>query len=225
MTNETSAAPTVGKTLESRFVYAMAVLSLIVGLAMGYLLAGPNAPAPQPAAGATQPSPRAGSIPRGHEITLDDLKQAADKRAAPLLERLKSDPNNSVLLAQVAAVYSSLHQFTQGIAYYNRAVKADPGNAVYHNKLAIDLYSNGDADGAIAQLNQALDHDPSNADALFNLGMIKLQAKNDGKGAVAAWQQLLKSNPKLSADRKAIVQKQIAGAEATLNNRKASNSK
>ena len=40
--------------------------------------------------------------------------------------------------------------------------------------------------------------------------MIKLQGKQDGKGALAAWQRLLKSNPQLSADRKATVQKLMA---------------
>ncbi len=211
MTNEATAAPNASTALESRFVYAMAVLSLIVGLPIGYLLRGSNSPAPQPSASAGQPSAAAGPMADGRRPTLGDMKQAADKQAGPLLEKLKGDPNNAALLGQIGAVYDSMHQFTEGAVYYNRAVQADPGNAVFRNKLAISLYSNGDADGAIAQLNQALAHDPGYADALFNLGMIKLKEKQDGKGALAAWQQLLKSNPKLSADRKAIVRKQIAG--------------
>jgi cytochrome c-type biogenesis protein CcmH/NrfG len=40
--------------------------------------------------------------------------------------------------------------------------------------------------------------------------MIKWQGKQDSKGALAAWQQLLKSNPQLSPDRKATVQKMMA---------------
>ena len=40
--------------------------------------------------------------------------------------------------------------------------------------------------------------------------MIKWQGKQDGSGALAAWQELLKSNPQLSADRKATVQKLMA---------------
>ncbi len=217
--NEASAAPNA--SLDSRNVYAMAVLALVVGLAMGYLLRGSNSPA----AGAGQPSAATGPMAGGRMPMLEQMKQAADRQAQPLLEKLKSDPNNAALLGQIGAVYDSMHQFTEGAVYYNRAVQADPGNAVFHNKLAISLYSNGDADGAIAQLNQALAHDPGYADALFNLGMIKLQAKQDGKGALAAWRQLLKSNPQLSADRKAVVQKQIAGAEAMLNNQKAPDSK
>jgi hypothetical protein len=40
--------------------------------------------------------------------------------------------------------------------------------------------------------------------------MIRLQGKLDGKGALAAWQRLLKSNPQLSPERKATVQKLMA---------------
>jgi cytochrome c-type biogenesis protein CcmH/NrfG len=43
--------------------------------------------------------------------------------------------------------------------------------------------------------------------------MIKWQGKQDGKGALAAWQELLKSNPQLSADRKATVQKLMTDAQ------------
>ena len=52
--------------------------------------------------------------------------------------------------------------------------------------------------------------------SLGMLGMIRLQGKGDGKGALAAWQKLLKSNPQLSADRKAQVQKLMADVLNTL---------
>ncbi len=42
MTNEVSAAPNASTALESKFVYAMAVLALMIGLPMGYLLRGSN---------------------------------------------------------------------------------------------------------------------------------------------------------------------------------------
>jgi len=80
-------------------------------------------------------------------------------------------------------------------------------------EMASCMYYDGDVDGAISQLQQALRYDPKDANALFNLGMIKWQGKKDGKGAVVAWQELLKSNPQLSADRKAKVQKLMADLE------------
>jgi cytochrome c-type biogenesis protein CcmH/NrfG len=76
--------------------------------------------------------------------------------------------------------------------------------------MASCLYYQGDVDGAINQLQQALRYDPKDANSLFNLGMMKLQGKKDTKGALAAWQLLLNSNPQLDAGRKARVQQLIA---------------
>ena len=140
----------------------------------------------------------------------------ADKQAAPLLEKLKNDPRNSALLMQVGAIYHTTHQFKEAAAYYGKAVEVDPRNVALHTKLASSLYRAGDVDGAIAQLNRALSYEPNDANSLFDIGMIRLQAKGDGKGALAAWQKLLKTNPQLSADRKATVQKLMADVLTTL---------
>ena len=198
-------------------VYALAVICLGVGLAIGYLFRGSQSPAPpaQPSASApanAQPSAPAGAM-GGHMPSLEQMKQMADKKAAPLLEKLKSDPKNSDLLSQVGNIYKSTHQFKEALGYYNKAVEVDPKNVAIRTELASCLYYNGDVDGAISQLQQALHYDPKDANSLFNLGMIKWQGKQDSKGAVAAWQQLLKSNPQLSAERKATVQKLMADAQ------------
>jgi len=63
----------------------------------------------------------------------------------------------------------------------------------------------------LAQLQQSLTYEPKDANALFNLGMIRWKGKNDPAGAVAAWQELLKTNPKLG--RKPIVEQMIAEAQ------------
>ena len=86
-----------------------------------------------------------------------------------------------------------------------------PRKIVFFNQ---SLYYGGDVDGAISQLQQALHYDPKDANSLFNLGIMKLQGKKDSKGALAAWQLLLKSNPQLSEDRKARVQKLITDIQA-----------
>jgi len=172
----------------------------------------------QPMAGKQgQPPATAGAAPAaggatggGRAVSLGDLRQMADKQAAPLLEKLKGDPNNGAVLLQLGAIYHTTHQFRQAAGYYGKAVQMDPKNVATRTKFASSLFRDGDSDGAIAQLNQALAYDPKDANALFDLGMIKLQGKQDGKGALAAWQQLLKTNPQLSADRKAAVQKMIA---------------
>jgi len=171
---------------------------------------------PRQAANAGVSSARGGAMAGGRMPSLAEMKQMADKQAAPLLEKLKSEPNNSALLVQLGAIYHATHQFKQAAVYYDRAVQADPKDVATRTKLASSLYRNGDVDGAIAQLNLALGYNSTDADALFDLGMIKLEGKQDSKGALAAWQQLLKSNPQLSADRKATVQRLMADVLTTL---------
>jgi len=147
--------------------------------------------------------------------TLDDMKQMADAQAAPLLEKVNSHPRDAALLMQVAAIYHASHQFKEAAAYYGKAVQADPKNVDARSRLASSLYRSGDVDGALAQLRLGLAYDPRDANSLFNLGMIRLQGQGDGQGAVAAWQQLLKSNPQLSEERKAEVQRLMADVLTT----------
>jgi cytochrome c-type biogenesis protein CcmH/NrfG len=194
-------------------VYSMAGACLLIGLALGYLFRGSEvrSAAAVPAAAATA----APSVPAGHmqgqRPTLEQMKKMADTKAGPLLEQLKSDPNNVKLLVQVAGIYSGTHQFNEAVPYYNRALAADPKNVAVRTEMASCLYYAGDIDGALGQLQQALSYDPKNANALFNLGMIRWKGKNDAAGAIAAWQTLLKTNPKL--DRKPVVEKMIAEAK------------
>lgn len=213
MENEPTTQSTAGVAWQVKQVYAMAVICLVVGLAIGYLFRGSQSPAPpaQPAANA-QPAASAGGM-GGRMPSLDEMKQIADKKAAPLLEELKGDPNNSDLLFQVGNIYRATHRFKDAAGYYDKALQVDPKNVAIRTEMASTLYYNGDVDGAISQLQQALRYDPKDANSLFNLGMIKWQGKQDSKGAVAAWQQLLKSNPKLSAERKAQVQKLMADVQ------------
>ena len=193
-------------------VYAMAAACLLIGLALGYLFRGseyravPSAPARNTASAEALP------VAQPQMPSLEDMKRMADKKAEPLLAKLKTDPNNSTLLNQIGTLYKATHQFQEAAGYYQRAVDADPRNIAARTDLASCLYYQGDADGAISQLQQSLHYDPKDANSLFNLGMIRLQAKNDPSGAITAWQQLLRLNPKLAEEKKAAVQKLIAQA-------------
>lgn len=214
MTNEAVEPKPAASVWQSTQVYTMAVVCLVVGLALGYLFRGsqsqaPAAPQPTQASMAgSGMKPGPGAHPQ--MPTLEQMKQMADKKAAPLLEKLKTDPNNADLLNQAGKIYKATHQFQDAISYFDRALKVDPKNVAVRTDMAACIYYNGDVEGAISQLQQSLHYDPKDANTLFNLGMIKWQGKQDAKGAVAAWQELLKSNPQLADDKKATVQKLIA---------------
>lgn len=239
MSNDSATEPVASPTLPAAQVYGMAVICLAMGLGIGYLfrdsqiqasgarIAGISSPQAASAMGGQPSSARQalgsmGAMPAGvpaqspHASSLGakapslaEMKQMADSKAAPLLEKLKKDPNNTDLLDQVGAIYHATHQFKDAATYFDKAVQIDPKNVATRTKLAISLYRSGDVDGAIAQLNRALSYDPKDANSLFDLGMIRLEAKQDNRGALAAWRQLLKSNPQLSAERRESVQQMI----------------
>jgi len=213
MPNEAVEPATEGSGWQAQQVYAMAAVCLLVGLAIGYLFRGSQSPAAATPSAAHAQADAPPAAMGGQMPSLDQMKHMADKKAAPLLEQLKSDPANSDLLKQVGNIYEATHQFKEAAGYYDKALRTDPKNVVIRTQLASSLYYNGDVDGAISQLQKALEYDPKDANSLFNLGVIKWQGKQDGEGAIAAWQQLLKSNPQLSADRKAAVQKLMADVQ------------
>jgi len=210
MANEPTTQPPTRSAWQSKQVYAMAVSCFILGLAIGYMFRGSQSSAvtAQLSKNALLTTPAVS----GHRPSLEEMKQMADQKAAPLLEKLKSDPDNNGLLVQVGNIYKATHQFKEAVAYYDKALNVDPKNVPLRTEMASCMYYSGDIDGAIRQLQQTLRYDPKDANSLFNLGMIRWQGKQDAKGALAAWQELLKSNPRLSGDRKAQVQKLMAEA-------------
>lgn len=195
--------------LPSSRVYQLCAVALVVGLALGYFVFGIRKPAAPARASAAVAKP--GMLPGGHPVpTMEQMKAMADVKAAPLLEKLKTDPKNTKLLVQVAALYNSTHQFKDAANYYHRALEVDPKNVTTRTDLASSLYYQGDADGAVSELQKALKFSPNDVNALFNLGMIRFKGKDDAPGAIAAWQLLLKTHPNL--DRKATVEQMIAEA-------------
>ncbi len=180
--------------------YTLSVICLIVGLAIGYFLRGSASPSTTAAApeATTQPAqdPHAG-MAQQRMPSLDEMKQMADKQTAPLLEKLKTDPNNADLLNQLGVMYRSTHQFKTAIGYYQKSLAINPKNVGARTDMASCMYYLGDTDGALVQLDKSLTYDPKHAGTLINIGIIKWKGKNDVDGAVAAWQKALKltANP------------------------------
>jgi cytochrome c-type biogenesis protein CcmH/NrfG len=184
----------------------MAVVCLLVGAAVGYLLRGSvGGGASAPAAASVeqqQANPHAGmsgamggGMGQGQMPTPEQMKKMADKQAEPMLQQLQSKPNDPALLAQIGNIYYDAQVFPVAIDYYQRALAGDPRNSSVRSDLATAMFYSGDYDHAITQFDIALKDDPKNGNALFNRGIAKWQGKMDVKGAVADWEKLLKENP------------------------------
>jgi cytochrome c-type biogenesis protein CcmH/NrfG len=181
--------------------FGLAAVCLVLGLCGGLLLrkaATPPAPqvvsAPQQASMPGAPAP-ADFGAAAAEPSPQELKQAADAQVAPLVEKLKSDPTNAALLANLGNIYYDAKAYPTAIEYYERSLKAQPSDTSVRTDLGTAYWYNGDADTAIAQFQKSLSYEPTKPDTLFNLGIVEWQGKKDSRKAVAAWQKLLDANP------------------------------
>lgn len=176
---------------------------LMAGIASGWMIRVWKTPAVQ---GSVQTANVAASAP-----DVARLKQMADAGAAPLLGKLRSDPDNPDVLTSLGNLYYDAQQYSVAVGYYLHALKARPSDASARTDLGTAYWYMGDADAAIAELKGALVYAPDNSNTLFNLGLILWQGKADSADAVAAWKKLLASNPNYEG--RAKVEQMIAEAQ------------
>jgi cytochrome c-type biogenesis protein CcmH/NrfG len=175
--------------------YTLAVVCLLLGMAGGWLIRGSATPATStPVESTSAPAPAMGGGANA-QPSPDQLKKMADAQAAPLIEKLKADPNNPDLLTSIGNYYYDAQQYPTAVDYYGRALKAKPADASVRTDMATAYWYMGNADSAIEEFNKALTYEPTKPNTLFNLGLVKWQGKMDINGAVAEWEKLLKTNP------------------------------
>lgn len=169
--------------------YLLAALCLLLGVALGYLFRGSASPAHAQAAASTTQAPAPQQQPPAA------VQAALNQAAAPLLEAINKDPNDFDSLVKLGNVYYDGQQFGSAIQYYERALKIHPDNPDVRTDMGTAYWYTGNAEKALAAMETSLKYRPGHPQTLFNLGWVRWQGKQDPKGAVEAWQQLLKANP------------------------------
>ena len=172
---------------------SLMMICLAIGIAGGWFFRGWQSPAIAGQENAATAAAQAqGNSPQQSSAR---LMQMADAQAAPLLDKLKSDPNNPELLTGIGNIYYDAQAYPAAVDYYQRALKAKPADAAVRTDMATAYWYMGNADTAIAEFNKALTYEPNNPNALFNLGIVKWKGKGDIAGAEADWKKLLAENP------------------------------
>jgi len=178
--------------------YTLAVVCLLLGGALGYLLRGSEPAAVVPAQAAVQPGGNVGpaqipgfaAVPGG-----GNSPDLVDKAAQPMLEALKRNPKDADTMAKIGNLYYDAQLYQKAIDFYQQALKITPANADVRTDMGTAMFYLGDSDRALAEFDKALSYKPNHPNTLFNAGIVKWQGKKDAKGAIAAWEQLLKTDP------------------------------
>ena len=182
----TDPAPT--GTWTAREAYLLAVVCLVVGLALGYMLRGSSAPV---VSAANAPAAAPGAPTANSAAPAGD----ADLQAAPLKAALATDPKNFELLVHLGNLYYDKQVFATAINYYQRALELRPNEVNVRTDLGTAYWYSGLPQKAIDEYKKSLQVEPGHAQTLFNMGVVYNEGLKDQAAAVAAWEKLLKLHP------------------------------
>lgn len=160
------------------------IAGMLFGIIVGYVIGVSQAPGAAASAAAMTPPAAApvGSV----------LNEQEEKAYRNVLE---SDPKNLRANVELANRLYDAGRYAESIPYYQQAFALDPKNVNVSTDLGTALHYAGRSDEALAQFERSLTIDPRHGQTLFNIGIVKRDAKNDRKGAIEVWQRLLMTNP------------------------------
>ena len=136
-----------------------------------------------------QESAAGSKLPEGHP-PIDELN-----RLATLEEMSGKDPQNPDYKTQLGNTYYDLGQYQKAIEAYQASLKLRPQDPSVETDMATCFHILGEHDKALEILDKVLRYQPGFAQALYNKGIVLLNGKNDTKAGIAAWEELLRSNP------------------------------
>ncbi len=110
-------------------------------------------------------------------------------------KKLAKDPKDIEALIFMANANFDIQRFERAQKFYLRALEVDPNNPHIRTDLASTYRHMGNSDKAIDELDHVINEHPNHEIALYNLGIILLNDKEDGARAAKTWERLVKLNP------------------------------
>jgi tetratricopeptide (TPR) repeat protein len=110
-------------------------------------------------------------------------------------QRLEANPKDLEALIALGNANFDIQRFDKAKELYLRALEIDPENVRVRTDLASCYRNTGDLEQALKELDRVLAIDPKHENALYNLGVLLLNDKQDPKGAAAAWEKLIAAHP------------------------------
>lgn len=166
-------------------VGASSLASALFGMILGYAI-GTTSAVPAAATGTNAASPPAQSapVPLGNESELQAYRDI-----------LARDPKNAIAATTLGDRLFDAGRYIEAIPYYQQAFAVDSKNPNLSTDLGTALWYSGRPDEALAQYQKSLAADPRHPQTLFNIGIVRLEGKQDALGAIEAWETLLSTNP------------------------------
>ena len=113
-----------------------------------------------------------------------------------LKDIVKKDPNNLAAWVELGNLYFDSNQPKEAIEAYSQYLAAKPDNADVRTDMGIMYRNLGNVDLALQEFQRAAQSEPKHINSRYNIGIVLLHDKQDIKGAIKAWEEYLKVDPK-----------------------------
>jgi tetratricopeptide (TPR) repeat protein len=170
--------------VQSRFDWLSAVAGALFGVMAGYVI-GAGRPA-----GVVAPAGVAGAA-----ASAAVSSTPTDAQVQALHELVGREPNNTKVQIDLGNVLYDAGRYQEAIGHYQKALELDPKNVSVSTDLGTALWYTGRADEALTQFQKSLAIEPNHPQTLFNIGIVRLEGKQDRAGAIEAWERLLSAHP------------------------------
>jgi len=111
-------------------------------------------------------------------------------------EIVKKDPKNLPAWVELGNLYFDSDQPKEAIEAYGKYLVMKPDNADVRTDMAIMYKNLGDFNRALDEFRKAAQSDPKHVNSRYNIGIVLLHDKQNIKGAIKAWEEYLKVDPK-----------------------------
>ena len=137
-----------------------------------------------------QMAPQVAPVPKG-----PDPMEVASK-IQTLMDIVQKDPKNLPAWVELGNLYFDSNQPKEAIKPYSQYLAVKPDNADVRTDMGTMYRKLGNFDRAIEEYEKAARSDSKHINSRYNLGPLLLHDKQDIKGAVKAWEEYLKVDPK-----------------------------
>jgi tetratricopeptide (TPR) repeat protein len=108
---------------------------------------------------------------------------------------LRNDPRNFEALREFGNIQFDQRDFETAAGFYAKALEVNPDDVNTRADRGLALLQLNRIDEAVAELRRAVQINPNHPQALFYLGLVLIEFKNDPQGAAQLWKRLVETTP------------------------------
>lgn len=190
----------------------VAFITLVIGFLGGVVLS-----AYKSSTAVTAPAnmPQQQAEPQPQQQQGPSAEQAS--RILTLEKAVSQNPENLAAWTQLGNTYFDTGQFKNAIKAYKKSLSLQPNNADVLTDMGVMYRRSKQPEKALEAFDKAIQVNPRHEVSRFNKGIVLMHDLRDSKGALEAWDELVKMNPMAKAPNGLLIKDMIENLKKSAN--------